>query len=151
MLKCNIWNHKIDNENVGRNFLVIDLHSDFQGVSLAAQLLKNTPEMQETLVRFLVEKIPWRRHRLPTPIFLGLPDGSVSKEFSCNAGDLGLIPRLGQSSGGGHGNPHQYSCLENPHGQRRLVGYTPWGCKESDTIEWLSIAHTKYTGNKSKY
>ena len=34
--------------------------------------------------------------------------------------------------GGGHGHPLQYSCLENPHGQRGLVGCSPWGCKESD-------------------
>ena len=42
--------------------------------------------------------------------------GWLSKEFTCNAGDLGLIPGLGRSPGGGHGNPLQYSCLENPHG-----------------------------------
>ena len=35
----------------------------------------------------------------------------------------------------GDGTPLQYSCLENPHGQRSLVGYSPWGCKESDTTE----------------
>ena len=40
-----------------------------------------------------------------------------------NAGDLGLIPGLGRSAGGAHGNPPQYSCLENPHGQRCLEGY----------------------------
>ena len=40
------------------------------------------------------------------------------KESMCNAGDLGSIPGLGRSPGGGHGNPLQYSCLENPHGQR---------------------------------
>ena len=39
---------------------------------------------------------------------------SVSKESACNAGDLGLIPGLGRSSGEGNGNPLQYSCLENP-------------------------------------
>ena len=43
---------------------------------------------------------------------------------------------------GGHGNPLQYFCLENPHGQRSLEGYSPWGCKESDMTEWLSTAHT---------
>ena len=43
-----------------------------------------------------------------------LPCGSDGKEFACNAGDLGLIPGLGRSPGGGHGNPLQYSCLENP-------------------------------------
>jgi len=47
---------------------------------------------------------------------------------------------LGQedSPGGGCGNPLQCSCLENPHGQRSLVGYAPWGCKELDMTEWLS-------------
>ena len=50
------------------------------------------------------------------------PGGSDSKESACNAGDLGSIPGLERSSGGGHGNPLQYSCLENPHGQRSLVG-----------------------------
>ena len=49
--------------------------------------------------------------------------------------DAGSIPGLGRSLGGGHGNPLQYSCLENPHGQRSLVGYSPWGCRESDTTE----------------
>ena len=66
--------------------------------------------------------------------------GSVSKEFTWNAGDLGLIPELGGSPGGGHGNPLQYSCLENPHGQRSLAGYSPWGHWESMT-EQLSTAH----------
>ena len=42
------------------------------------------------------------------------PDGSDSKESACNAGELGLIPGLGRSSGIGNGNPLQYSCLENP-------------------------------------
>ena len=50
------------------------------------------------------------------------------------------IPELGQSPGGGHGNPLQYSCLENPHGQRNLAGYSPWGHKESDMTEPLSKA-----------
>ena len=48
--------------------------------------------------------------------------GSVSKVSACNAGDLGLIPGLGRCPGGGHGNPPQYSCLDNPHGQRCLAG-----------------------------
>ena len=44
---------------------------------------------------------------------------------------------------GGHGNPLQYSCLENPHGQRSLAGCSPWRHKESDTTEQLSTAqHT---------
>ena len=68
----------------------------------------------------------------------GFPGGSEGKGSACNVGDLGSILGLGRSSGGGHGNPLQYSCLENPHGQRSLAGYSPWGCKESDMTEWLS-------------
>ena len=52
----------------------------------------------------------------------GFPGGSDGKESACSTGDLGLIPGLGRSPGGGHGNPLQYSCLESPHGQRSLVG-----------------------------
>ena len=73
-----------------------------------------------------------------------IPGGSDSQESTCNAGDLGSIPGSGRSPGGGHGNPLQYSCLENPHGQRSLVGYSPWGHKESDMTKWLSLS-PKYT------
>ena len=45
---------------------------------------------------------------------LGFPDSSVGKESACNVGDLGLIPGLGRSPGGGKGYPFQYSGLENP-------------------------------------
>ena len=65
----------------------------------------------------------------------GFPCGSAGKESACNAGDLGLIPGLGRSPGGGHGNPLQYACLENPHGQRRLAGYNPWGHTESNATK----------------
>ena len=41
----------------------------------------------------------------------------------------------------------QYSCLENPHGQRSLVEYSPWGQKESDMTEQLSTAHEKTTSD----
>ena len=43
---------------------------------------------------------------------MGFPGGLDSKESACNVGDLGLIPGLGRSSGGGHGIPLQCSCLE---------------------------------------
>ena len=62
---------------------------------------------------------------------MGFPGGSVSKESACNAGHLGSIPGLGRSPGGGNGNPLQYSCLENPHGERSLMVYSSWGHKES--------------------
>ena len=66
----------------------------------------------------------------------------VKKESAYNAGDPGLIPGLKGSPGGRHINPLQYSCLENPHGQRSLAGYSPWGHKELDTTEGLSTQHT---------
>ena len=64
--------------------------------------------------------------------------GSDGKESACNVGDLGLIPGSGRSPREGHGNPLRYSCLENPHGQRSLVGYSPWGREESDMTKRLS-------------
>ena len=59
----------------------------------------------------------------------------VVENLPTNAGDLrdtGSVTGLGRFPGGGHGNPLQYSCLEIPHGQRSLVGYSPRGCEESD-------------------
>ena len=68
---------------------------------------------------------------IPLAIFF-FPGGSDGKKQStCNVGDLGLIPGLGRSPGGGHGNPLPSSSLENPHGQRSLTGYSTQGCKES--------------------
>ena len=68
--------------------------------------------MQETLVQF-IGKMHWRRDRLPTPVFLGLPGGLAAKESACNAGDLSSISGLGRSPGEGKGYPLQYSSLEN--------------------------------------
>jgi len=48
---------------------------------------------------------------------MGFPGGSDSKESACNSRDMGLIPGLGRPPRGEHGNPLQYSCLENPYGQ----------------------------------
>ena len=84
---------------------------------------------------------------------MGFPGGSDGKESTCNAGDLGLIPGLGRSPGG-HGNPLQYSCLENSHGQRSLVGYSPWGRKESNMTEHAHVCahthtHTPHTGKST--
>ena len=67
----------------------------------------------------------------------------VVKNLPANAGNLrnvDLIPGSGRSTGGGHGNPLHYSCLENPHGQRSLAGYGPWGHKESEMAE--AIEHS---------
>ena len=65
----------------------------------------------------------------------GFAGGSDGKESSCHVRDLHLIPGLGSSPGEGHGNPLQYSGLENPHEQRNLVSYSPWGHKGLGTTE----------------
>ena len=73
-----------------------------------------------------------------SPSQSNFPGVSDSKASVYNAGDLGSIPGSGRFPGEGNGNPLQYYCLENPHGQRSLVGYSPWNRKESDTTEQLS-------------
>ena len=70
-------------------------------------------------------------------------DGLMVENPPANAGDSGdlvLTPGLGRSPREGNCYPFQYSCLENPHGQRRLAGYSPRGHKESDMTERLSTA-----------
>ena len=62
--------------------------------------------------------------------------GSDIREFTCNTEDLGSIPGLGRSPGEGNGNLLQHPCSGNSM-DRGL--YSPWGCKESDKIEWLSL------------
>ena len=74
------------------------------------------------------------------------PGGSDGKEFACSGGDLGWIPGLGRSPGGWLSNPLQYSCLENPHAQRSLGGYSPWGHQESDMTDQQSTAHHREVG-----
>ena len=64
------------------------------------------------------------------------------KELPANAGDVGSVPRLKRSSGGGHGNPIQFSCLENPM-DRGTWQATVRGCKESDMTEHVRTqSHT---------
>ena len=69
-----------------------------------------------------------------------LPWWLSGEESACNAGDASSIPGSRRSPEGGHGNPLQYSCLENPYGRRSLTGNSSWGCKELDTTEQLSTA-----------
>ena len=60
---------------------------------------------------------------------------SAGKESACQAGDMGLIPGLGRSSGEGNGNPLQFSHLEKSHRQGSLAGYSPW--------EWQRVLETE--------
>ena len=64
------------------------------------------------------------------PSLLGFPGGSDGKETACNAGDPGLIP----GSGRGNGLPTPVYLPGEFHGQRNLLGYSLWGCRET----WLS-------------
>ena len=75
----------------------------------------------------------------------GFPGGSDGKEFACNAGDLGSIPGLGRSPG--HGNPLQYSCLENPM-DRGAWWVTVHGVTELDTTEQLKTHTMKTSGGR---
>ena len=74
-----------------------------------------------------VGKIPWRRDRLPTPVFMGFPCGSAGKESTCNVGDLGSIPGLRRSPGERKGYPLQYPGRENS------MDYTVHGVAKSQT------------------
>ena len=96
--------------------------------SLVAQSVKN-PLLQYRRPQFVlwVEKIRWRRDRLPTPVFLCFPGGSAGKESAWNAGGLGSIPGLGRSPGEGNGYPLQYS------GQENSMDYTVHGVTKSRT------------------
>ena len=78
---------------------------------------------------------PGEKNQINSYTLKRFPGDSDSKETTCNVGNLISIPGLGRSPGGGHGNPLQYSCLENPRGQRSLVGDSSWGYKELDTTE----------------
>ena len=74
----------------------------------------------------------------------GFPDGSDRKESACNAEDLGWIPGLGRSPGEGHGNPLQYYCPENPYGQRKLAGYSPWSCGVLRTAQHYNLGYVSW-------
>ena len=71
---------------------------------------------------------------------MGFLNGSDGKEPTCNAGDPGSIPGWGRFPGGANGNPTGVFLPGKSHGQRNLVGYSPWGCKESDTTESVTLS-----------
>ena len=105
-----------------------------------AQQVKSPPAVEETPVRVLGWEDLLERNILPTPVFLGFPCSSADKESTCKAGDLDLIPGLVRSPGGGHGNPTPVFLPRESPWTRSLVGYSPWGRKESDRTELLKSA-----------
>ena len=76
--------------------------------------------------------------------YRGFPCGSEGKEFTGNVGDLVSIPGLERYTGGGHGNPLQYSCLENPQGQRSRVGYIQSMALQGVGHNWASHTQGHY-------
>ena len=91
----------------------------------SSQLVKNPPTGQEIWFDSWVGKIPWRREKLPTPVFLGFPGGSAGKESACNVG------------GRRQWQPTPIFLPGKSHGWRSLVGQSPWSREESDTTEQL--------------
>ena len=87
-----------------------------------------------------------RRDRLPTPVFLGFPCGSIGKESTCNAGGLGSIPGLGRF-------PWRRERLPTPvFWPGELHGLcSPWGCKESDTTERIPLSLSCRRGIAGSY
>ena len=105
-------------------------------VCVCAPIYMGFPDSSASRVR----KIPWRRDRLPTPVFLGFPGGSEGKESARSVRDLGSIPGLGRSPGEGNGNPLQYSCLENP-----MDGGAWWAIVHRVTKSWTRLSDFTFT------
>ena len=97
-------------------------------------MIKNLPAVWETGFSPWVGKIPWRRDRLPIPVFLGFPGGSDGKGSTCSVGDLGSISVVGTI-------PWRRERLPTPvFWPREFHGlYRPWGRKESGTTEQLPL------------
>ena len=78
-------------------------------------------------------------------LVVGFPGGSDRTESACNGRDLNSIPGSGRAPGGGNGNPLQYPVFlpGKSHGQKSLVGYSPWGHKQSDTNEQLTHTYNE--------
>ena len=79
-------------------------------------------------------------YKMCTNMFLGLPGGSDGKEYACNVGDLCLTSESGRCPRDGNGwLPTRVFLPGEFHGQRSLSGYSPWGRKDSDTTEQLTL------------
>ena len=100
-------------QQTGSKFAKMYIKAVYWTLLTVVQLVKNLPAIWRPLFNFWVGKIHWRRDRPLTPVFLGFLSGSVGKEFTSNAGDLGLIPGLGRFPEEGNSYLLQCSDLEN--------------------------------------
>ena len=118
------------------------------GASLGAQLVKNLPAMQETLVQFLGQKIPWRRKQPPTPVFLDFPGVSAGEESTRNEGDLDSIPVLGRSPREGNNYPSSILAESLLHWQGKCSAGVPSGrCWRADG--WNSLCSLLLGGKET--
>ena len=96
---------------------------------------------------------PVKSHVPPSPLLndrvRGFPGGSEGLESACNGRDLGLIRGSGKSPGAREGLPTPVFLPREFHGQRSLVSYSPWGHKESDTAEWLTLSLFTFNNRSS--
>ena len=76
-----------------------------------------------------------------SPLVRGFPGVSDGKESACNWGDPGSIPGLGRFPWRRGWQPSPRFLPEESHGQRSLVGYSPWGHKQLDVTEQLTLTH----------
>ena len=97
--------------------------------------LQQTPEIMQT-----PGETAQQESSFPPPCPNTPCRGSDSTELTCTAGDPGSIPGAGRSPWRKAWQPTPVFLPGESHGQRSLVGYSPWGCKESDTTEWLSLS-----------
>ena len=109
-------------------------YSTWGEISKQPQLLHNLQCFFQALKifnqpsNFILEFLPFKCFYFFFSLYqknLGFPGGSDGKESTCNMEDPNSILGSGRSPGGGHDYPLQYSCLENLHGQRNLLGYNP--------------------------
>ena len=127
MRKLGNWEMRSVNERVP---LVLRVREVETRASQVAQLVKNPPAMQMIPLRFLGQEVPLEKGEAIHSSILGLPWRLRWYRIHQQCRRPGFNPWVGKISWrGGHGNPLQYSDLENPHGQRSLAGHNPWGLR----------------------
>ena len=111
--------------------------SRVERASLIAQLVKNPPAMQETPVQFLGQEDPLEKGKATHSSILGLPLWLSCWRICVQCGRPGFNPWVGKIPWRRKWQPTPVLLLGKFHQQRSMVGYSPWGRKESDMNEWL--------------